>query len=197
MSATLDDELADLRRANAELGRRLAARTAERHEAQAQKAAMAEVLEVINTSPGDLALVFDSILEKALRLCDAALGTLFRYDGTSVHLAAARAISAEAAAFFREWVPDPGSAMEQVVRGAPVVHVADVTDTDAYRSGVVSRVKLVELTGFRTALWAGLRKDDAVLGVFVIYRQEVRPSTDNQIALLQNFAAQAVIAMEN
>jgi hypothetical protein len=81
----------------------------------------------------------------------------------------------------RSWkqiVPDPGSALEQVVLGAPVVHVPNVIDTDAYRSGVVSRVKLVEVTGARTGLWVALRKDDEVLGTFIIYRTEVRPFSD-------------------
>ncbi len=170
---------------------------AETREALEQQTATAEVLQVINSSPGELAPVFEAMLEKALRLCEAALGVLFRYDGASLHLAAARGASAAALDAFHAWVPDPGSAMEQVVHGAAVVHARDVVDTEAYRSGVASRVKLVELTGARTALWVALRKDDALLGTFVIYRQEVRPFSDKQIALLQNFAAQAVIAIEN
>jgi GAF domain-containing protein len=78
-----------------------------------------------------------------------------------------------------------------------VIQVPDIVDTDTYRSGVPSRVKLVELTGARTAVWVPLRKDTVFIGVFVIYRTEVRPFNAKQIALLQNFAAQAVIAIEN
>ena len=97
----------------------------------------------------------------------------------------------------REWAPDPGSALERIAQGERIVHIPDVVDTEAYRSGVASRLRLVQLTGARTALWVALSKDDAPLGAFVIYRKEVRPFTDKQIALVQNFAAQAVIAMEN
>src|SRR5437763_8161973 len=90
MTATLDDEVADLRRANAELQRRLDEALAERDEGEAQKAAMAEILEVINASPGDLASVFDAMLEKAARLCDTVYGHLFTYDCQYLHPAAVR-----------------------------------------------------------------------------------------------------------
>src|SRR5204863_9524524 len=91
----------------------------------------------------------------------------------------------------------PGNAHYRLVQGEDVVQVADSTDDDAYRSGEAGRRVLAAIGGARTALWVALRKDGAARGAFVAYRQEVRPFTDKQIALLQNFAAQAVIAMEN
>jgi hypothetical protein len=95
MTATLDDEVTGLRRANAELQRLLEEALAERDENAAQKAAMAEVLEAINASPGDLASVFDAMLEKAMRLSGAAYGMLRSYDGEHMHMLASRGVPAE------------------------------------------------------------------------------------------------------
>jgi hypothetical protein len=178
---------------------REAAVAAERDEALAQQTATSEVLGVINSSPGDLTPVFDVMLDKALRLCGAAFGQLHMFDGERFEVLAVRGLTGAAAAerIRRPLVPDPGGALARVFAGERVVHIPDLVDTDAYRSGVASRRRLVEETGARTALWVALCKDNAVRGAFVIYRKEVRPFTDKQIALLQNFASQAVIAMEN
>jgi PAS domain S-box-containing protein len=171
----------------------------ETREALEQQTATAEVLGIINSSPGDLAPLWDAMLEKALHLCEADLGGLYRFDGKAVHPVTVRSGSKAASEILRQsFVIEPGSSVARLVhREAEAVQVRDIVDTEAYRSGAAYRVKFVELTGARTALWVALRQEKTLVGVFVIYRQEVRPFTDKQIALLQNFAAQAVIAMEN
>ena len=198
MTEILDNEAADLRRANAELQRRLDECCAERDAATAREAALAEVLDVINRSPGDLAPVFDAMLEKAMRLCEAAFGGLAIFDGDTYRVVATHNIPEPLAAVFQGTLPiRPETSFGRIARGETPVHIADVSADETYRMGSPVRRALVDLAGARSALWVALRKENAVLGTFVVWRQEVRPFSDKQIALLENFAAQAVIAMEN
>ncbi|HJU19907.1 MAG TPA: PAS-domain containing protein [Stellaceae bacterium] len=171
---------------------------AELKAAREREAATAEVLQVINSSPGDLAPVWDAMLEKAASMCEASLGFLCRYDGEAQILLASRGASPELVEMARRVPIEPESSVGRLARGKDeYIHTPDITDDPVYRCGVPSRRLFAEATGARTALWVALRKDDALIGVFILYRTEVRPFTDKQIAFLRNFAQQAVIAMEN
>ena len=188
------DMIAELQRANAELRR-------ERDAALEQQTAVAEVLQGINASRGNLTAVFDSILESAMRLCGAAFGELHTFDGDRWIPGVTKGVPA-AYADYRRQNPEagtirPGSIFERSRKGKGVVHIEDLMAEDLYLNGNPGRLAMVNLGGARTLLAAGLRKDDACLGIIAVYRHEVRPFSDQQIALLQNFGAHAVIAMEN
>jgi signal transduction histidine kinase len=162
-------------------------------EARAQQTATAEVLQVINSSRGDLTLVFDTILEKAHRLCGAAKGALVTYDGEVFRAVATRGVSHEYATMLRAPQDNPpGSPPHLLLQGERFVQIPDMGELDF----PIPRAA-ASLEGIRTVLFIPLRKEDAFLGYITVYRQEVRPFTDRDIALLENFAAQAVIAIEN
>jgi GAF domain-containing protein len=170
----------------------------EQREALDQQTATAEVLQVINASPGDLAPVFDAMLEKAMQLCEADCGVIRIADGEQLRTAACRGVPSELLDFLRRPAQRVGGGWaDQIIRGAPLLHIEDAAADAAYQRGNPSSRAYVELGRARSMLWAALRREDALLGIFVIYRQEVRPFTEKQIALLRNFAAQAVIAIEN
>jgi GAF domain-containing protein len=171
----------------------------EQREALEQQTATAEVLQVINASPGNLRPVFDAMLERAMRLCDAAFGSLYTYDGQRFRSAAQRGVPA-AYSVLRERTPPSGQSggpATRILRTKRTVHILDIMSEGAYQSGHLGIRALVELGGARTILGVPLLKDNTILGYISMYRQEVRAFSDKQIALLENFATQAVIAMEN
>src|SRR6516162_5126427 len=199
MSAIPDSTLADSERLIADLQRQLAECRAERDEALQRETATAEVLQVINSSPGDLTPVFDAMLERALGLCGAAFGILRTYDGECILAIAIRGADPEYVEFLRNRPVRPGplTAHGRIVAGEDIIHIPDVSADEAFRSGDPRRRGLVQLGGARSYVVVALRKEGKLLGSIAAYRKEVRPFTDKQIALLQNFAAQAVVAMDN
>jgi two-component system, NtrC family, sensor kinase len=172
----------------------------EQREALEQQTASAEVLQVINSSPGNLAPVFDAMLQRAMRLCEAAFGGLWVFEGDHYTAAALSGVPPAYADYLRHTtlLPGPGTAPYRFLHGErSAIQNIDLAAEEPYRAGDPQRRALVDIGGARTALQAPLVRDDVVLGVITVYRQEVRPFSDKQIALVENFAAQAVIAMEN
>src|ERR1051326_1674812 len=181
--ADLQRELGVCRLERDEAQRSLIQRTAERDESAAQQAATAEVLQIINSSPGNLSPVFDAMLERAMHLCGAAFGELLTYDGERFRDVATRGVPAVFTEYRQHGVatPGPGSLGARVLLGERIIHVADLKDDDVYRVGDPNRRALVDLGGARAALATSLRKDDVVLGFMILYRQEVRPFTGEQV----------------
>jgi GAF domain-containing protein len=165
-----------------------------------QQTATSEVLEFINSSPGDLTPVFEALLDKALMLCGGTFGIIRTYDGDSFHLGAMRGVPSETAELIKQPRRPPFTgmvALERLIAGEPVVEIGDPRDLAGYRAGAPTIQAMVNHGGARTGLWVALAKEAELLGFIWVYRQEIRPFTDRQIALLQNFANQAVIAIEN
>ena len=170
----------------------------ETREALEQQTATAEVLGVINSSPGDLAPVFDAVVEKAMRLCEATNGYLFTYDGDRFHPAAIHG-DPRLVEWHRQlgpFRPAENTGLERIRSGERLAHIPDVREVDVFRT-VPGPRQAAEIGGFRSALTVALRRDEVLLGALGVYHREIHPFSDKQIALLQNFAAQAVIAMEN
>ena len=186
-----------------ELKKQLEGRTRELAEALEQQAATSEVLQVISSSPGDLKQAFQAMLSKAVRLCEAQFGGLFQCEGHVFRLVAVQIWPARVAQFMQqESVVDlrqhhPQLALARVARAKQVVQIADLTTDEAYLDRDPRMVALVDSGGARTLLVVPMLKEGNLVGTIALYRTEVRPFSDKQIELLTNFAAQAVIAIEN
>jgi len=164
-----------------------------------RQTATAEVLGVISSSPGNLAPVFHTMLANAMRLCEAPCGLIYRWERGEVIPVADRGVP-EAFAEFRRNRPNTGGSgtmLDQMRAAKKSIHVDDARLSEGYLNRNPNSVAGVELGGSRTALYVPMLKEDELVGVLNLWRQEVRPFTDSQIELVENFAAQAVIAIEN
>src|SRR5262245_20622762 len=167
--------------------------TRELHEALEQQTATSEVLQVISSSPGELESVFQTILENATRICDARFGILWLYDGEVFRVGAWLGVPSALADFLQRrgaFPPPNGSPLHRLLQTRDLVHSADALSEPT--PGAAAKYG-----GARSLVAVPMRKEGELIGAFIIYRQEVRPFTGKQIELVKNFAAQAVIAIEN
>jgi two-component system, NtrC family, sensor kinase len=174
-------------------------RTRELSESLEQQTATSEVLKVISSSPGDLQPVFQTMLENAVRICDAKFGNIYRWDGKTLHVSASYNTPPAYAEERKRgrFRADQNTSLSRMIRTKAVVHVHDLRTHAGYIERNPITVAAVELGGVRTLLAVPMLKEGELIGAFALSRQEVCPFTDKQIELVQNFAAQAVIAIEN
>jgi hypothetical protein len=181
----------------ANLKKQLDQRTRELHEALEQQAATSDVLGVISSSPGDLQPVFDVMLANAVRVCEAQLGILWRREGDGFRPAAMHGVPPNLIGVVPAlWRPSPESMLAQMERTREVAQVVDARLTPAYLSGEAWPVAVTELLGERSFLVVPMLGEDELVGALQIFRQEVRPFSAKHVALVENFAKQAVIAIE-
>jgi two-component system, NtrC family, sensor kinase len=185
---------------NVRLFEEVQARTRELSEALEQQTATSEVLRVISSSPGNLEPVFKAILENATHICEAEFGNLLLYDGDKFRRVALYNPPHEWNELTRRNPvihPGPKDPLLRLVETRQLQHITDIRTEQAYVEREPAPVALAEVAGARTVLVVPMLKDDELVGAIAIYRQEVRPFTAKQIELVTNFAAQAVIAIEN
>jgi signal transduction histidine kinase len=196
-----NDMAGRLQESYADLENKVELRTHELSESLEQQTATSVVLSVISSSPGELEPVFNAMLENATRICGAKFGNLFLLEGDRYRAVAVQG-EPQYAEYYRmnpvvETAETAGIPLDRVRRGRQVLHISDMRDDVSYRDGNKSIGALVDNAGARTFLAVPLLKDNEFVGAIAMYRQEVKPFTGKQIELVQNFAAQAVIAIEN
>ena len=186
---------------NVRLFESVEARTRELTESLEQQTATSEVLKIISSSPGELEPVFNSILANATRVCEATFGNLFLREGPTLRAVAVHGKKTYANSWQRDPVIDlrdnPGVPLDRLANTKQVTHVPDLRMEQSYINKNVRMANLVDVAGARTYLAVPMLKEDNLIGAIGLYRDELRPFTDKQIELVQNFAAQAVIAIEN
>jgi GAF domain-containing protein len=171
----------------------------ELRESLAQQTATSEVLQVVSSSPGELEPVFNAMLEHAVRICDAGFGALWLYDGKAFRAGALYHVPPEFTEFWKRGPhpPSPESTLARVVRTKQTIQIADLKDEPGYAKGDLMVVTGVDVAGIRSFIVVPMLKEGELIGAIGVYQQEVRPFTEKQVALVTNFAAQAVIAIEN
>jgi signal transduction histidine kinase len=184
---------------NARLLKELRQRTDDLTESLEQQTATSEVLQVISSSPGELEPVFQKMLENATRVCGANFGLMNLWDGDSFTMASGYNVPPAFAALRARMPvhPHPQSGLAAVVSTHQVAHIHDVRNSPAYLAGASGAVEMADVAGARTIVVVPMLKENELIGAISIYRREVKPFTDKQIALVENFTKQAVIAIEN
>jgi len=184
---------------NTRLLKELRQRTGDLTEALEQQTATSEVLRVISSSPGELAAVFQAMLDNAVRICEAKIGILFRYENGTYTAVATLGVTAAYAEYLNRGPirPGPTTGLGRVASTKQTIHIVDTQVEQAYADREPFRVATADLGGARSLLNVPMLKEGELIGSIGIYRQEVRPFSDKQIELITNFANQAVIAIEN